>query len=128
MPRALKRHTKWYYLCYATGIVLIFTGLALGRIWNTPWLIAPFGFGGVALWFSGLLAAGLLGQRDIRRVRSLGGQVCTMCLYDLAALPTSGHCPECGTPYNKPDVVRQWRQADRSYQAAKLYTFDDADE
>ncbi len=118
----------WWIACYVLGMGLLFAGLAGGRILSATWLMVLGGFGGVVVWFSALVGLVLLQQRDIQRVRMLGGQVCTDCLYDLSASPSEGNCPECGMPYTKAGVVRRWRTADRSYQAKKLYTLEEADE
>lgn len=114
-------------MCYVVGVLLLFAGLIIGRTWNSTWPIVIGGFGGVMLWFSALLALVLLQVRDVRRVRSLGGLVCTECLYDISTLPASGNCPECGTRYTKTDVIRQWRNADRSYQAKMMYAQEEDD-
>lgn len=75
-----------------------------------------------------VVLVGVRTQRDFALARRLRGQLCPTCMYDLTDLPASGNCPECGAPYTKAEIVRQWRNADRSYQAKKVYTLNDADE
>lgn len=103
----------------------IWGGFAASMAVGRPMALAVVGPISVLLFFGGLMLPIALWQRDLRRVRTCQGQACLHCLYDLRSLPAEGHCPECGAPYTKADVVRQWRHADRSYQAKKLYTLDE---
>lgn len=103
----------------------IWGGFAASIVFGRPMTLAVVGPISVLLFFGGLILPIALWQRDLRRVRTCHGQACLHCLYDLRSLPAEGCCPECGTPYTKADVVRQWRHADRSYQAKKVYTLDE---
>jgi hypothetical protein len=78
----------------------------------------------VASFIAGAVVPTVLYRRDLRKARECRGHACPSCLYDLRDSPTEGHCPECGTPYIRNDVVRRWRRADHSFRSKRLYRFD----
>lgn len=62
---------------------------------NLPWILQTltgFGLGTAALWTGWL-----------RRLPTQSDHLCPSCSYDLAGLPSSTVCPECGTPHTSPE-------------------------
>jgi len=121
IPPALKRHTGWFF----AGLVLCIAGALAGLIVSVrlgwPPLTSTLGMVGM---ITCVVVLGVRTQRDFALARRLRGQLCPTCMYDVTDLSDRGNCPECGMPYTKDQIVRQWRNADRSYQAKKLYTLD----
>ncbi|MGD1917358.1 MAG: hypothetical protein ACFCBV_14385 [Phycisphaerales bacterium] len=125
LPPVLKRHGKWFWvgqgLCVLGTPLVCVTAAQLGWRPNFYYALAGAVLGSLAT--IGLLM--YLNSRDILRVRRLRGHVCTMCLYDLSALPASGRCPECGVEYTKADIMSQWRKADSLSKDETLYSLED---
>ncbi|MFI4915537.1 MAG: hypothetical protein ACIAS6_03385 [Phycisphaerales bacterium JB060] len=119
IPPILKRHGKWFLASVTVSILASFIGLVVSNRFGWPPATSTLGMIAMITVFT---------QRDIRRARQFRGQLCPHCMYDLTSSPAIGQCPECGAHYTKEDIVRQWRTADRSYQAKKLYTLNDADD
>jgi hypothetical protein len=120
-PPALRRCWKWYFLGMGAHMTLMLVGavallLAPGVL---PMVLAAAA--AVGLLVAGVAMSSMATVRIRARVRRLHGQACPNCVYDLSTLPAEGTCPECGVRYTRAEIVRQWRDADRSYQAKKLY-------
>ncbi|HVU65362.1 MAG TPA: hypothetical protein VHC70_15380 [Phycisphaerales bacterium] len=57
----------------------------------------------------------ILNLRERKRIQQMLAPhecfVCLFCHYPLSELPEHGQCPECGTFYNRPEVIRAWKTA-----------------
>ncbi len=127
-PPALKRCWKWYFLGMGAHMTLMLLGAVALLLVRGVLPMALLAIGAVGLMIAGVATSALATSRIRSRVRRLRGRACPNCLYDLSASRPEGNCPECGIAYTKVDIVRQWRNADRSYQAKKLYTLNEADD
>lgn len=120
LPPALQRHGKWFWI--GQGLCVVGTPLVCVTAARVGW--SPNFYYALTVAILGTLSTiailFYLNARDVARARRLGGEVCTMCLYDLTASPAAGQCPECGIDYTKADVVRQWRRAGRASKQQSL--------
>ncbi len=120
-PTALKRCWRWFWIGMFAHLAVSLLGVLVALALNRPMAMPFISLASVGVMVAGAATTVIIAVRIRARVRALGGQICPNCLYELNTLPAEGTCPECGTPYTKPDIIRQWRDADRSYQAKKLY-------
>lgn len=73
---------------------------------------------GVPLIFVGLMLAGVLLHRQVRRrmrvlLRAHDCKLCLRCRYLLSDLPDHGRCPECGEPYALERLRGAWERTYR---------------
>lgn len=74
---------------------------------------APFRWWAIALVIPFGVIQPIVISRQLRRLYSeledAGGMLCPACGSSLLGLGDEGICPECGKPYSRPDVQKQWR-------------------
>ncbi|MGD1917359.1 MAG: hypothetical protein ACFCBV_14390 [Phycisphaerales bacterium] len=121
--RMLRRHAIRGMVGSAAVMLGAWGGFFASMVAGLPLVIvAPIS---VLLIAGGMVIPAWMWFRDRRHIRTCGGQACMHCLYDLRSSSSAGRCPECGIEYRKADIVREWRNLDSSYQAKKLYTFEE---
>ena len=92
-------------LCYgllAMSLFVLFTGIPL-----RGYAVTCASLGISLICVSALLAR----RRTIRRrMFEVSMELCPKCAYPLTGLAESGACPECGTPFSKPEVRGLWKR------------------
>ncbi|HYF15919.1 MAG TPA: hypothetical protein VD971_12695 [Phycisphaerales bacterium] len=129
MP-ALARKTPWRMMsarnqraaitivAVAVGVpvVIVVSAIAYSVPTRTgAWFIIPLVVIGLPTLHLLIYRANNIAIEDAEEIKRFGFKVCTKCRYNLSNHADEGLCPECGTPYERTDLERRWREAYEMY-------------
>ncbi|MBS0196130.1 MAG: hypothetical protein JSR77_05175 [Planctomycetes bacterium] len=107
-----RRRRLWLMVCgqLAVAATVIWFALVAHNLVAVIVCVIAIIIGNIVLvWHVSQLAS--LNWAARQRLRKSGYRVCPECMYDLAASPEEGNCPECGWTYSPGTLRDRWEQS-----------------